>query len=60
MINNYEEKMENNKSQTVDKKPNQLSPERKPNEHGGFYFSSFLKITDPNTNEVLVQKRGDN
>lgn len=34
--------------------------EKKPNEHGGFYFSSFLKITDPNTKEVLVQKRGDN
>ena len=32
----------------------------KPNEHGGFYFSSFLKITDPNTKEVLVQTRGDN
>lgn len=32
----------------------------KPNELGGFYFSSHLKITDPNTKEVLVQKRGDN
>jgi len=31
----------------------------KPNENGGFYFSSFLKITDPKTNEVLVQTRGD-
>ena len=29
-------------------------------ETGGFYFSSHLKITDPNTKEVLVQKRGDN
>lgn len=36
------------------------NPEKKPNEHGGFYFSSHLKITDPNTKEVLVQKRGDN
>ena len=34
--------------------------EVKPNESGGFYFSSFLKITDPNTKEVLVQTRGDN
>lgn len=34
--------------------------EKKPNETGGFYFSSFVKITDPNTKEVLVQKRGDN
>lgn len=32
----------------------------KPNEQGGFYFSSHLKITDPNTKEVLVQTRGDN
>lgn len=32
----------------------------KPNETGGFYFSSHLRITDPNTKEVLVQTRGDN
>lgn len=31
----------------------------KPNEVGGFYFSSTLKIFDPNTKQVLVQKRGD-
>lgn len=35
-------------------------PVTKPNEHVGFYFSSHLKITDPNTKEVLVQTRGDN
>lgn len=35
-------------------------PEKKPNEQAGFYFSSHLKIFDPNTKEVLVQKRGDN
>ena len=35
-------------------------PEPKPNEHGGFYFSSTVKITDPNTKEILVQMRGDN
>lgn len=40
--------------------PNKLQPESKPNEHGGFYFSSHLRITDPNTKEVLVQQRGDN
>ena len=34
--------------------------EKKPNEHGGFYFSSSIKITYPNTKEVLVHKRGDN
>jgi hypothetical protein len=31
----------------------------KPDESGGFYFSSFLRITDPNTKEVLVETRGD-
>ena len=35
-------------------------PEKKPNEVGGFYFSSFLKISDPDTKEILVQTRGDN
>jgi len=42
---------------------NKSEPERqgpKPNENGGFYFSSTVKITDPNTKEVLVQMRGDN
>jgi hypothetical protein len=34
--------------------------ESKPNENGGFYFSSSIKIYDPNTKEILVQKRGDN
>lgn len=31
----------------------------KPNEHGGFYFSSSFKIFDPNSKEILVQNRGD-
>lgn len=30
-----------------------------PNEQGGFMFSSVIKITDPNTKEVLVHQRGD-
>lgn len=30
-----------------------------PNEIGGFYFSSSIKVFDPNTKEVMVQKRGD-
>ena len=33
---------------------------QKPNEQVGFYFSSGIKITDPNTKEVFVQMRGDN
>ena len=47
--------MEENKTE---KTPN--TTEKKPNETGGFYFSSFLKISDPNTKEILVQTRGDN
>ena len=46
--------MEENKEQTP------VLQEKKPNEHGGFYFSSSVKITDPNTKEVLVHTRGDN
>jgi hypothetical protein len=36
-----------------------VQPERKPNEQAGFHFSSALKITDPDTGEVLVQMRVD-
>jgi hypothetical protein len=31
----------------------------KPNEQAGFHFSSSIKITDPNSGEVLVQMRAD-
>ena len=58
MINNMNKDMKN-KSITINKKNKPNSNEKKPNEHGGFYFSSSIKITDPNTKEVLVQKRGD-
>ena len=35
--------------------------DKKPvDEKTGFYFSSAVKIHDPNTTEVLVQIRGDN
>lgn len=46
-------------NKTTEEKAQQNPPEKKPNETGGFYFSSFLKITDPNTKQVLVQTRGD-
>ena len=32
---------------------------QKPHETGGIYFSSSVKISDPNTEEVLVPVRGD-
>lgn len=46
----------NNKLKIVQEPSNN---EKKPNEFGGFYFSSFLKITDPNTEQVILEKRGD-
>ena len=49
--------MNNNQENKIEDKP-EVGP--KPDESGGFYFSSFLKITAPNTKEVLVQTRGDN
>jgi hypothetical protein len=33
---------------------------KKPNEFNGVYVSSHVKIFDPNSKEVFVQKRGDN
>jgi len=32
---------------------------RKPDEHSGIYFSSGIKIFDPNSGEVILHKRGD-
>jgi hypothetical protein len=46
-----------NKSDSNSKKQEQES--KKPNEFGGVYFSSHIKIYDPNSKEVLVQKRAD-
>lgn len=37
-----------------------IVPPKKPNENIGLNFSTHLKIFDPNTKKVLVQKRGDN
>ena len=33
--------------------------DKKPNEMSGFLLSSSIKIIDPNTRRVLVQKRAD-
>lgn len=41
-------------------KPEEKEPKpSKPNELGYLYISTHLKIHDPNTKEVFVQKRGD-
>lgn len=50
--------MKNNRSNLP--KENDKSQGKKPNEYGGIYVSTHLKIFDPNTQQVLVQKRGDN
>lgn len=47
-------------NQDNEKKLEETVPEKKPNEMGGFYFSSSVKIFDPETNQILLQKRGDN
>lgn len=39
--------------------PQKTHTEKKPNEQSGVYFSSHIKIFDPNTKQVLVQKRTD-
>lgn len=46
--------------ETTNEEKTGQNPEKKTNEHTGVYFSSHIKIYDPNTKEVLVQKRGDN
>jgi len=38
---------------------NTEKPGPKPDEQTGFIFSSVIKIFDPNTSEILLQKRGD-
>lgn len=49
--------MNENKSEKDNQKPRDT---KKPNEFGGVYFSSSIKISDPETKEVLVHVRGDN
>ena len=39
--------------------PSVEQKQRPVDEKGGFMFSSAVKISDPNTKEVLVQMRGD-
>jgi hypothetical protein len=52
--------MNTNQNSGDQAKEKQEEPNTRPNEIGGFYFSSSVKITDPNTKEILVQIRGDN
>lgn len=51
MMEQKEIKMPNNQDQPV------ISPQARPNETGGFHFEGHIKIHDPNTKEVFVDKR---
>jgi hypothetical protein len=49
-------------NENLDKKKEQAFPEQNQapvDEKGGFAFSSAVKISDPNTKEIIVQIRGD-
>lgn len=52
--------MINNKMNEDREKNNKQDSDKKPNESAGFYFSSSIKIFDPNSKEIILQKRGDN
>lgn len=49
----------NNKPIEVDENTIDTTPGPIPDEQGGFIFSSVLKITDPNTKEIILHMRGD-
>jgi hypothetical protein len=49
----------NDKSKSDGNQAQPPSTGAKPNEVGGFYFSSSVKIFDPNSQEIIVHKRGD-
>jgi hypothetical protein len=51
MMEQKEIKMPNNQDQPV------ISPQARPNETGGFHFEGHIKIHDPETKEVFVDKR---
>lgn len=40
-------------------KTESTTEQKKPDDKGGFYFSSHITIKDPNTDEVLVKMRAD-
>jgi hypothetical protein len=48
------ENTQSNSSKTLQEQQN---AEKKPNELVGVFYSEFIKISDPNTDEVLLQRR---
>jgi hypothetical protein len=51
MMNSTENKMPENKSKISE------TPQSRPNETGGFHFEGHIKIFDPSTKEVFIDKR---
>jgi len=51
MMEQKEIKMPNNQDQPI------VTPQSRPNETGGFHFEGHIKIHDPETKEVFVDKR---
>jgi hypothetical protein len=51
MMEQKEIKMPNNQDQPI------VTPQARPNEMGGFHFEGHIKIHDPETKEVFVDKR---
>lgn len=45
--------------QSHTEKKSVIEPTKKPNEQTGIYFSSSIKITDPDTGKILLNIRGD-
>lgn len=48
--------MDQNTQSQQTQQPQQLPADR-PNDSGAFVIEGFLRITDPNTQEVMVEKR---
>jgi len=49
--------MKPEETEMTDQKNNNLEENTQPNEEGGFHFEGHIKIFDPETNEVLIDKR---
>jgi|LakMenEpi03Aug12_release.lakeMendotaPanAssembly.Ray.scaffolds.fasta_scaffold08843_3 hypothetical protein len=45
-------------TQYTNKPPVQKDMQRKPNETGSINVQAFLRIFDPNTKKIIVEKRG--
>lgn len=48
--------MDQNTHNPQTQQPQQAQTDR-PNDSGAFVIEGFLKITDPDTNEIIVEKR---